>query len=61
MSPFDIIPERVAFIETFTTATGSSRRPAMANGAFQIRLTHNLIPLDNSVPSSPYVLRLPCR
>ncbi|KAK2875346.1 hypothetical protein FQN49_001664 [Arthroderma sp. PD_2] len=36
-----------------TDTTGSSRRPAMANGAFQIRLTHNLIPLDNSVPSFP--------
>ena len=29
----------------------------MANGAFQIRLTHNLIPLDNAVPSFPYVFR----
>ncbi|KAM5457753.1 hypothetical protein McanCB49686_002738 [Microsporum canis] len=36
-----------------TDTTGSSRRPAMANGAFQIRLTHDLIPLDNSVPSFP--------
>ncbi|KAK3935820.1 amidase signature domain-containing protein [Diplogelasinospora grovesii] len=36
-----------------TDTTGSSRRPAMANGAFQIRLTHGVISLDNSVPSFP--------
>lgn len=36
-----------------TDTTGSSRRPAMANGAFQIRLTHDLVPLDNAVPSFP--------
>ncbi|KAK4203016.1 amidase signature domain-containing protein [Triangularia verruculosa] len=34
-----------------TDTTGSSRRPALANGAFQIRLTHNTIPLDDVVPS----------
>ncbi|KAJ5640422.1 hypothetical protein N7528_000047 [Penicillium herquei] len=36
-----------------TDTTGSSRRPAMANGAFQIRLTHDVIPLTNVVPSFP--------
>ncbi|KAH1434619.1 hypothetical protein KXW29_008062 [Aspergillus fumigatus] len=36
-----------------TDTTGSSRRPAMANGAFQIRLTHDLVSLDNAVPSFP--------
>ncbi|KAJ5732784.1 hypothetical protein N7493_004265 [Penicillium malachiteum] len=36
-------------------ATGSSRRPAMANGAFQIRLTHDAIPLTNVVPSFPSI------
>ncbi|KAJ5707141.1 hypothetical protein N7488_006942 [Penicillium malachiteum] len=39
----------------FTLATGSSRRPAMANGAFQIRLTHDAIPLTNVVPSFPSI------
>ncbi|KAI0105672.1 amidase signature domain-containing protein [Nemania sp. FL0031] len=36
-----------------TDTTGSSRRPAMANGVFQIRLTYNAIPLDDAVPSFP--------
>ncbi|KAI1127764.1 amidase signature domain-containing protein [Nemania abortiva] len=36
-----------------TDTTGSSRRPAMANGVFQIRLTHNAIPIDDVVPSFP--------
>ncbi|KAJ8128695.1 hypothetical protein O1611_g4938 [Lasiodiplodia mahajangana] len=36
-----------------TDTTGSSRRPAMANGVFQIRLTHGVIPLDDAVPSFP--------
>ncbi|KAK3373516.1 amidase signature domain-containing protein [Lasiosphaeria ovina] len=36
-----------------TDTTGSSRRPAMANGVFQIRLTHDRLPLTNVVPSFP--------
>ncbi|KAJ5106161.1 hypothetical protein N7456_002836 [Penicillium angulare] len=36
-----------------TDTTGSGRRPAMANGAFQLRLTHDAIPLTNVVPSFP--------
>lgn len=43
--------------DNYATATGSSRRPAMANGAFQIRLTHDLVSLDNAVPSFPYVFQ----
>ncbi|KAJ5890023.1 hypothetical protein N7504_010833 [Penicillium tannophilum] len=38
-----------------TDTTGSGRRPAMANGAFQLRLTHGVIPLTNVVPSFPSI------
>ena len=34
-----------------TDTTGSSRRPAMANGCFQLRVTHGALPLDGVVPS----------
>jgi hypothetical protein len=41
--------------ETFANgngiATGSSRRPALANGAFQIRVSKNALPFEGIVPS----------
>lgn len=36
-------------------ATGSARRPAMANGCFGIRLTQEAISMENVVPSFPFV------
>ena len=45
-----------AFIDT-CSATGSSRRPALANGCFQIRVSHEALPFDGIVPSWLQVLR----
>lgn len=43
-------------LQVWTLATGSSRRPAMANGCFQIRLSHDAISLEHVVPSFPWAL-----
>jgi Asp-tRNA(Asn)/Glu-tRNA(Gln) amidotransferase A subunit family amidase len=34
-------------------ATGSSRRPALANGCFQIRISHGSLSLDGTLPMFP--------
>ncbi|KAF2232581.1 amidase signature enzyme [Viridothelium virens] len=36
-----------------TDTTGSSRRPALANGTFQIRLSHNVLSMEGVVASFP--------
>lgn len=36
-----------------TDTTGSGRRPALVNGVFQMRPTHNLVSLDGIVPVFP--------
>lgn len=43
-------------LQLWTLATGSSRRPAMANGCFQIRLSHDAISLEHVLPSFPWAL-----